>query len=238
MPADLELGAAITVEDTSELDGLTADVAPQGGDGGGATGGAMGGGGGIMDMLGNMKGLLKIATVALGVLMAVPGLLSGVMRLLEVALLPIGILFQSLLAPLIQRLLKWLVQNDIIGMVQRFAQKIVTAITNFIAGLQPLIDSLQEVASFFTAGEDREEKARETQRERGLRYAGGANLPPGRAFNAEGEVVGRMPQNPGEDTNFIDAMINLLNPESELTSTSRDTMIGESGNGQTQEDGP
>jgi len=218
---DVVLSAVVEVTDKSQLEDLTANVSPEA-DGGASAGGG-GGGGGIMEMLGSMTGLLKVATVALGVLAAVPGLLSGVLRLLEVALLPIGILFQSLLAPLIQRLLKFLVQNDVFGAIQRFASSIVSAISNFVADLQPLIDSLSNI--FTGGGENVGEKvAGETV---------GGDIASGSTSEQVGGVAG------AATTVGLPGVGQVIAPPvSEFTSNAWQEFTGESSSGQTQEEGP
>jgi len=213
---DVVLSAVVEVTDKSQLEDLTANVSPEA-DGGASAGGGGGGAGGLLDILGNMSGLLKVATVALGVLAAVPGLLSGVLRLLEVALLPIGILFQSLLAPLIQRLLKFLVQNDVFGAIQRFASSIVSAISNFVADLQPLIDSLSNFVNPLTGGENQEQPQL-------------TNFEPttgvGGTVQDTSDIVSA--DNPG----FVVPAI------SEFSASVWDEFTGEASNGQTQEEGP
>lgn len=154
MAEDFELAAAITVNDTSELEGLSADVAPEAG---GAGAGAGGGGGdflsGILERLGGIGRILSTAVAALGVITAVPGLLSGVFRLLEVALLPIGILFQNLLAPLIQRLLRFFATNDIFSKIESFARQVVSAVTNFVSQVQQFTASIDRTLGNLTGGE-------------------------------------------------------------------------------------
>lgn len=233
MAEDMTLSAGIELEDQSAIEDLTADIGATEGDGG-SQGGGGGGLGGIMDILGNMTGLLKVATVALGLIAAIPGLLKGVMRLLEIALLPIGVLFQSLLAPLLQRLLRFLVENDILGKVQRFASQIVDSIQNFIAGLDPLIQALND---FLDTGQNTVEKASEDPV-----FTGGAAVSgvPGVSQFGQLSQLNTLIEKLDEENRGItgvggDFISSILNPDAEFSSSSRDEYAGESAPRQTQE---
>jgi len=149
MAEDFELAAAITVEDESELQDLTADVGAEG-DGGGGQAGIVGAGGGDGDSKSTkrLSGILSVVTKILtliGGITLIPGLLSGVIRLLEVALLPIGVLFQNLLAPLIQRLLRFFATTNLFDKIGRFADIIVQSVQGLVNDIQPLINDISNL---------------------------------------------------------------------------------------------
>jgi len=159
MAEDFELAAAITVEDESELQDLTADVGADG-DGGGQAG-IVGAGGGDGDRGGGILGkrltavvsLLSRVLAAVGVITLIPGLLDGVFRLLEIALLPIGVLFQNLLAPLIQRLLRFFATTNLFDKIGTFADIIVDTVQSLIEDIQPLINEISNfVGQSFETG--------------------------------------------------------------------------------------
>jgi hypothetical protein len=157
MAEDFELAAAITVEDESELQDLTADVGADG-DGGGGQAGIVGAGGGDGDskstkrLTGILSVLTKILTLIGGITL-IPGLLSGVIRLLEVALLPIGVLFQNLLAPLIQRLLRFFATTNLFDKIGTFADIIRDTVQSLINDIQPLINEISNfVGKSFETG--------------------------------------------------------------------------------------
>jgi len=159
MAEDFELAAAITVEDESELQDLTADVGAEG-DGGGQAG-IVGAGGGDGDRGGGILGkrltavvsLLSRVLAAVGVITLIPGLLDGVFRLLEIALLPIGVLFQNLLAPLIQRLLRFFASTNLFDKIGTFADIIVDTVQSLIEDIQPLINEISNfVGQSFETG--------------------------------------------------------------------------------------
>jgi len=146
MAEDFELAAAITVEDESELQDLTADVGAES-DGGGGQAGIVGAGGGDGDSKSTkrLSGILSVVTKILtliGGITLIPGLLSGVIRLLEVALLPIGVLFQNLLAPLIQRLLRFFATTNLFDKIGTFADIIRDTVQSLINDIQPLINEI------------------------------------------------------------------------------------------------
>jgi hypothetical protein len=157
MAEDFELAAAITVEDESELQDLTADVGADG-DGGGQAGivGAGGGGDGDGKLGKRLTGILSVVTKILtliGGITLIPGLLNGVIRLLEVALLPIGVLFQNLLAPLIQRLLRFFATTNLFDKIGTFADIIVDTVQSLIEDIQPLINEISNfVGQSFETG--------------------------------------------------------------------------------------
>jgi len=166
MAEDFELAAAITVEDESELQDLTADVGADG-DGGGQAGivGAGGGGDGDGKLGKRLTGILSVVTKILtliGGITLIPGLLNGVIRLLEVALLPIGVLFQNLLAPLIQRLLRFFATTDLFDKIGTFADIIVDTVQSLITDIQPLIN---EISNFVGQSFDRGIEASEGEQE-------------------------------------------------------------------------
>ncbi len=172
MAEDFELAAAITVEDESELQDLTADVGADG-DGGGGQAGIVGAGGGDGDSGGGILGkrltavvsLLSRVLAAVGVITLIPGLLDGVFRLLEIALLPIGVLFQNLLAPLIQRLLRFFATTNLFDKIGTFADIIVQTVQNLINDLQPLINEVSNFASSVSDAFDRGIEASEGQQQ-------------------------------------------------------------------------
>ena len=157
MAEDFELAAAITVEDESELQDLTADVGADG-DGGGGQAGIVGAGGGDGDSKSTkrLSGILSVVTKILtliGGITLIPGLLSGVIRLLEVALLPIGVLFQNLLAPLIQRLLRFFATTNLFDKIGTFADIIRDTVQSLINDIQPLINEISNfVGQSFETG--------------------------------------------------------------------------------------
>jgi len=157
MAEDFELAAAITVEDESELQDLTADVGAEGDDGGQAgIFGAGGGGDGDGKLGKRLTGILSVVTKILtliGGITLIPGLLNGVIRLLEVALLPIGVLFQNLLAPLIQRLLRFFATTNLFDKIGTFADIIVDTVQSLIEDIQPLINEISNfVGQSFETG--------------------------------------------------------------------------------------
>jgi len=169
MAEDFELAAAITVEDESELQDLTADVGADG-DGGGGQAGIVGAGGGDGDSGGGILGkrltavvsLLSRVLAAVGVITLIPGLLDGVFRLLEIALLPIGVLFQNLLAPLIQRLLRFFATTNLFDKIGTFADIIVQTVQNLINDIQPLINEISNfVGQSFETGVEASEGEQE-----------------------------------------------------------------------------
>jgi len=171
MAEDFELAAAITVEDESELQDLTADVGAEGDDAGGQAGivGAGGGadgdrGGGILGKrLTAVVSLLSRVLAAVGVITLIPGLLDGVFRLLEIALLPIGVLFQNLLAPLIQRLLRFFATTNLFDKIGTFADIIVQTVQSLINDLQPLINEISNfVGKSFETGVEASEEQQQT----------------------------------------------------------------------------
>jgi len=158
MAEDFELAAAITVEDESELQDLTADVGADGDGAGGQAGivGAGGGGDGDGKLGKRLTGILSVVTKILtliGGITLIPGLLNGVIRLLEVALLPIGVLFQNLLAPLIQRLLRFFATTNLFDKIGTFADIIVDTVQSLIEDIQPLINEISNfVGQSFETG--------------------------------------------------------------------------------------
>jgi len=170
MAEDFELAAAITVEDESELQDLTADVGADA-DGGGGQAGIVGAGGGDGDRGGGILGkrltavvsLLSRVLAAVGVITLIPGLLDGVFRLLEIALLPIGVLFQNLLAPLIQRLLRFFATTNLFDKIGTFADIIVQTVQNLINDIQPLINEISNfVGQSFETGIEATEEEQQT----------------------------------------------------------------------------
>jgi len=222
MAEDFELGAAITVEDTSELDGLSADVAAEGGDGAAAGGGGGDFLSGILERLGGIGQLLSTAVAALGVITVIPGLLSGVFRLLEVFLAPIGILFQNLLAPLIQRLLRFFATSDIFGKIESFARQVVDAVTNFIAGVDQAIASLGQSLSEATGGEVTEESIR-------------TGPAPGTAETGAGAATGSAV---GSASLSLPGGTLLAPLTAEFTASAFDAVLGENSKKTAKEDGP
>lgn len=222
MAEDFELGAAITVEDTSELDGLSADVAAEGGDGAAAGGGGGDFLSGILERLGGIGQLLSTAVAALGVITVIPGLLSGVFRLLEVFLAPIGILFQNLLAPLIQRLLRFFATSDIFGKIESFARQVVDAVTNFIAGVDQAISNIGDFFSDRTGGEFNDES---------IRTGPIPGTPETETAAQAGTAVGSASLGLPGGT--------LLAPlTAEFTASAFDSVLGENSSKNTKEDGP
>jgi len=213
MAEDFELAAAITVEDESELQDLTADVGAEG-DGGGQAGivGAGGGGDGDGKLGKRLTGILSVVTKILtliGGITLIPGLLSGVIRLLEVALLPIGVLFQNLLAPLIQRLLRFFATTNVFDKIGTVADIIKQTVQNLLNDIQPLINEISNfLGKSFEKGIEVSEEQEQTAETVG---AGVTTAVP--AFN--NPVIGR-----------------------EFTSAALDIFVAEGNNQTIREDGP
>jgi hypothetical protein len=187
MAEDFELAAAITVEDESELQDLTADVGAEGDDGGQA--GIVGAGGGDGDRGGGILGkrltaivsLLSRVLAAVGVITLIPGLLDGVFRLLEIALLPIGVLFQNLLAPLIQRLLRFFASTNLFDKIGRFADIIVQSVQGLVNDIQPLINDIANLTGTLAdqAGFEQDQELNTTEAAALSSVRGAGNVLPG-----------------------------------------------------------
>jgi len=172
--------------------------------------------------LGGIGQLLSTAVAALGVITVIPGLLSGVFRLLEVFLAPIGILFQNLLAPLIQRLLRFFATSDIFGKIESFARQVVDAVTNFIAGVDQAIASLGQSLSESTGGEVTEESIR-------------TGPAPGTAETGAGAATGTAV---GSASLSLPGGTLLAPLTAEFTASAFDAVLGENSSKNTKEDGP
>jgi len=187
MAEDFELAAAITVEDESELQDLTADVGAEG-DGGGQAG-IVGAGGGDGDRGGGIFGkrltavvsLLSRVLAAVGVITLIPGLLDGVFRLLEIALLPIGVLFQNLLAPLLQRLLRFFATTNLFDKIGRFADIIVQSVQGLVNDIQPLINDIANLTGTLAdqAGFEQDQELNTTEAAALSSVRGAGNVLPG-----------------------------------------------------------
>jgi len=188
MAEDFELAAAITVEDESELQDLTADVGAEG-DGGGGQAGIVGAGGGDRDSGAGILGkrltavvsLLSRVLAAVGVITLIPGLLDGVFRLLEIALLPIGVLFQNLLAPLIQRLLRFFATTNLFDKIGRFADIIVQSVQGLVNDIQPLINDISNLTGTLAdqAGFEQDQELNTTEGAALASVQGAGNVLPG-----------------------------------------------------------
>lgn len=147
MAEDFELAAAISVEDTSELDDLGADVGAEG-DGGAGGGAAAGGLAGVFPKQLSKIAVLLSRVIGLVALVAViPGLLSGITRLLEIALLPIGILFQNLLAPVLQSILRFFATSNIVEEFARIGQQTIDFLVKTGRQIEALIDGFERFLS-------------------------------------------------------------------------------------------
>lgn len=225
---DLELVAGITPEEGA-LDDLADDLqVGVDADGGGAdNGGSDGGIGALLEPLTTMTGLLAVAVAALGLIALVPGLLEGVLTLIEKLLTPISALVIALLTPLIQRLLRWLVQNDIIGMMEQFAQTIVTNVSSVIETVSQVLSQISNLVSTI-----QQEGVLSTLTGAG---GGGGGLAGAAVSGAQDTAAGFNPGNVGP------ALANplfALFAGAEFTMHTLDEWAGQQNSDTTQEDGP
>lgn len=103
-----------------------------------------GGNGGVGELLASIGSKLAIVS---GAITIIPGMLNGVMRLLEVALLPLTAWFASLLAPVLKKMLRFLVNNNVFQQISEFASRVVNKIASFIDAAMQIASEIQSMVS-------------------------------------------------------------------------------------------